>query len=217
MRRRIALVAVTLVLCQPARGDLLRRAFQEGVEFLTGKASKEAGEVLARRAARAAARHGDDVFRVAARHGDDAARVLARHEAVAAPLIERLGFPAVRALDAVGPRNGRRMATMLGDFERTGRAPELMGVIGKYGDPAMEFVWKHKGALALSAGLTAFLADPEPLIKGTRDITEIAAENAVRPLATGAGDAVRDVARPAVWLLSAAGALWLVRRGLKKR
>jgi hypothetical protein len=230
MRRCIAFLAVTAMLCQPARGDLIRRAFQEGIEFLTGKGSKEAGEALARRAAgaashhtddaaRVAIRHGDDVLRLTTRYGDDAARVLARHDAVAAPLLEQLGKPAVDALGAVGPRNGRRMAMMFdaGDFQRMGRSPEVMGVIGKYGDPAMEFVWKHKGSLAVGTTLAAFLANPRPFIDGTTHLADTVAEHSVRPVAQGAGDAMRQVGTVAAWLLGGAGMVYLAKLCLKRR
>jgi hypothetical protein len=219
MRRIGVFLVLTALLSAPARGDLLRRAFREGLEYLTGKGRKEAAEAVAGRAARSVARHGDDVVRATARHGDDAMRALARHEGVAAPLIKRWGASAVPALNAVGPRNGRRMAMMLdaGEFEQMGRTPELLAIVGKYADPAMEFIWRHKGALAVSAGLAAFLSDPKPFIDGTRDLTSVVAENSVRPVAKGAGDALREVGRPAAWLMFAAAAMWLGKQWLRKK
>lgn len=62
---------------------------------------------------------------------------------------------------------------------------ELVDVIGRYGDRAMEFVWKNKGALATASVLAAFLADPEPFLDGTLTLTGQIAEHALRPISDG--------------------------------
>ncbi|MFO0906869.1 MAG: hypothetical protein U0835_00615 [Isosphaeraceae bacterium] len=143
-----------------------------------------------------------------------------KHPGVAEPVIERLGQPAVRALEAVGPRNARRLGMMADEA-----SPEMLGVIARYGDPAMEFVWRHKAVLAGGAALAAFLANPEPYIDGTNELAATMADATVRPVAEAAGDVVRqssgEVAREATSLMrwgaalavagGAAGALWLAR------
>jgi hypothetical protein len=140
------------------------------------------------------------------KHGENAAAALVKHKGFAEPVIEQLGAPAVRALQAVGTQNGRRLAMMAeGELAQIGRAPELLHVIGTYGDKAMAFVWKHKGALAVTAALTAFIADPGPFIEGTKDITKIVAENTVKPLveipAVAAREGAGEVARRTNWTL----------------
>ena len=62
-----------------------------------------------------------------------------------------------------------------GSLAASGKAPELLQVIGRYGDRGAEFVWKNKGALAVGAVALAFVTDPEPFIIGTRELAEIAA------------------------------------------
>ena len=47
----------------------------------------------------------------------------------------------------------------------------------------MDFLWRHKGALAVGAVLTVFLADPEPFLDGTRDLAEVAVATALPPVA----------------------------------
>jgi hypothetical protein len=95
------------------------------------------------------------------------------------------------------------MADSNGELAATGRAPELLGIVAKYGDPAMDFLWRHKGVLASSVALTAFIANPEPYISGAKDITKVVAENAVRPLADVpqalAREAAGEVARQTNW------------------
>src|SRR5262249_35126943 len=136
------------------------------------------------------------------RHGDEAAAVLVKHSGgIAEPVVESFGTPAIRALSAVGPRGGRRLAMMMadGELEAIGRTPELLDVIGKYGESAATFVWDNKGALAVGAVLTAFLADPKPFIDGVKSLTETVAVNAVKPAIEETTkevlhDAVNDVA-----------------------
>jgi hypothetical protein len=88
-----------------------------------------------------------------------------------------------------------------GQLERIGRTPEVLSVLAKYGDPAMDFVWRHKGALATTAGLAAFLSHPEEFISGARDITRVVGENAVKPLIELPAGAVREAARTTNWTL----------------
>ena len=103
-----------------------------------------------------------------------------RHNGVAKPVLEQLGEPAIEAR-AVGPQAGRRMAMMAGDLGGSGRTPELMGVIGGFGERAMEFIWKNKGILAGGAELAAFLANPEPFSTGRRT-SRMVGETVVKPV-----------------------------------
>jgi hypothetical protein len=92
-----------------------------------------------------------------------------------------------------------------GELAGIGRTPEVLSVLEGYGDPAMEFVWRHKGALAATAALTAFLAAPEPFINGARDLTEVATANTVKPLAEAPGifarEGATEIARHTNWTL----------------
>lgn len=151
---------------------------------------REAGE-KAPHAIRLMSQFGDDAIWIVSkprglalfvRYGDDAARAMIRHRGVAQPMIEGLKRPAVKALNAINARNGRRLAMLADDglVTAAGMSDQLLGVVSKYGDAAMEFIWKHKGALAASAAMVAFVRDPEPFINGTRDILSIATESAMR-------------------------------------
>ncbi len=136
-----------------------------------------------------------------ARHGDEAAAVLVKHAGVAEPVLEGFGAPAVRALAEVGPQGGRRLAMLMadGDLARIGRTPEVLEVMAKYGDRAADFVWKHQGALAVGATLTAFLAKPEAFLNAAQGVSQMVAESAVRPLAEAPGKAVEGVAKGTNW------------------
>jgi hypothetical protein len=198
---------------------------------------EEAGE-HAPQAVRALSRYGEEgavwivarpkALKLYAEHGEEAAAALLKHQGIAEPVIEQLGQPAMRALGAVGPQNGRRMAMMLegGELAQIGRTPEMLSVIEKYGDPACDFVWRNKEALTLTVAATAFLADPEPFITGAKDISGIVAENAVKPLAevpqTVAKESASEVAKATNWTLVFAlvvlafGSLFAFRMILKR-
>jgi hypothetical protein len=191
--------------------------------------AEEAGE-HAPRAMRFVAEYGDDAARFLSRPkgmalfaelGDDATRVLMKHAGVGEPLVEGIGRSAVDALGSVGARNGRRLAMMAegGELAVIGKTPELMGVIARYGDPAMEFIWRHKGALTVGTALTAFLANPQAFIDGTSQLTAKVAENAVKPAVTAAGNVTQEAAGFLRWGLTilliavVAGAGWAGKSG----
>ncbi len=139
------------------------------------------------------------------RHGDDAAAALVKSRGVALPAIESIGKPAVRAFKAVGsPRNARRLAMMAadgGELAKIGHTPEVLAIIAKYGDKAMEFIWHHKGALTVTAVLAAFLAEPEPFINGARDITQTVVKPIADVPAIAAKEGAAEVARNTNWTL----------------
>lgn len=174
---------------------------------LADEAGEHAPQVM-----RLISRYGDDAARVLsrskavilfARYGDDAAEALIKHRGIAEPLVEGLGQPAVKAFGALGERGGRRLAMMAkGELPAMGHTPELLGVIGKYGDPAMDFIWRHKAVLAGGAALTAFLANPEPYLNGTNRLVGTVAENAVRPAVQAAGNIAEEAASFVRWALT---------------
>jgi len=167
----------------------------------------DAGE-QAPRAIRLLSRYGDDAVRVLSHpkaialfsmYGDDAAVAMMRHPGIATPLLEKFGEPAARALNAVGERNGRRLAMMkLGSH-----SVETLDVIAKHGEPAMEFIWKHKGVLAGGAALAAFLANPEPYLSGTKDILQTTAQEVMKPVIQTTGNVVEKAVDYVFWGLFA--------------
>lgn len=143
-------------------------------------------------------RHGDEALWITARpgrlalfarYGDDAAEAMLKHRQIAATLVEQFGTPAARAMKQLNGQNARRLAMLADDgrLRRLGRAEEVLTVIGKYGDRGMDFVWRNKGPLTVSAALAAFLADPQPFIDGSRDLATIAAQSVAQPLAEASG------------------------------
>jgi hypothetical protein len=136
-----------------------------------------------------------------AAHGEDAALALNRHGALAEPLIAGLGRPAARALAALGPRQARRLAILAdsGELARIGRTPELLAVLARFGDRAMAFVWDHKGALATSAVLAAFLNDPRLFLDGAKSLAGAVA----RPLTQVPGRVDAAVAQAIDWWIIA--------------
>ncbi|MBV9124221.1 MAG: hypothetical protein JO112_12760, partial [Planctomycetes bacterium] len=191
----------------------VRRAGPRGLQLI-----EEAGE-HSRPVARLLAAHGEEgavfvasrpsAMRLLLEHGDEAANVLVKTRGVAEPAVASLGEPAVRAFGALTTRQDARLLAMMaaegGELEKIGRTPELLGVIEKYGPKAMHFIWDHKGALAVTAGLTAFLANPEPFLNGAKDLTKVVAEDAVKPLAEvpaiAAKEGAAEVARKTNWTL----------------
>jgi hypothetical protein len=167
---------------------------------LADEAGEQAPMVL-----RLLSKHGDDAavwvvrrpagMKLLSQYGDDAAEVLIKHKGLAEPVLEKLGDPALKALGAVGPQQGRRLAMMTdaGELAAIGRTPELMQVISRHGDAAMDFIWRNKGALTVGTGLTAFLAKPDSFINGTTRLASTVGDTAVKPLVQETGRAVSSL------------------------
>jgi hypothetical protein len=162
----------------------------------------------------------DQGMRLFLRHGDDAAQVMLRHKGIAGDLIGAYDRPAIDALAGLSQQNGRRLAMMAqdGTLAAGGRPADLLGVIGRYGDRGMDFVWRNKGALAAATVLAAFVADPQPFIDGTRDLVKVAGQALTQP----ATELARGISNRTNWtiVLSVAvlaAAIGLALRGLWRR
>lgn len=116
--------------------------------------------------------------------GDDAGEALVRHGSIAEKVLVQTGEPAVAALKSLSAQNGRRLAMLSEDTATQGLAknPDLLAVVGKFGDRGMDFIWRNKGALAAGTALAVFVANPEPFLDGTMDLAEIAASQVAKPL-----------------------------------
>jgi hypothetical protein len=184
-------IVVLLIVAGPARGDL------------AGKAAREVAERLGRGLRGTASRR-------AARHVDDAARAVTPHLNVGMTLVP-LARSSSRAMAALAPRSVRRLAIPAQDgaLTRSGRWGELVAVIERHGDRAMDFIWRNKGALAVATVLGTFLADPEAFLGGSRELIGGAALEATQPIAIVADAAASrwmGIARSVVVV----GLAWLV-------
>ena len=108
------------------------------------------------------------------KHGDNAADALIKHPGIADTLITRHGGVAAEALNRVSQQSAQRLGIVAQDglLTATPRSPELLDVIRKHGDSAMDFIWKHKGPLAVATVLGGFLADPEAYFSGAKGLAE---------------------------------------------
>jgi hypothetical protein len=144
-------------------------------------------------------RHGDHAMFLTANQkrlnlvlhfGDDAASAIAKHGEIVEPLVSSFGQAGASAAKSLSGRQARRLATMMtdGPFRDSSSAKKLLQIIGQYGDRAMEFIWKNKGALCVAGGLTAFIRNPEPFISGavtlsgtvSRHVTQTIGESFVK-------------------------------------
>jgi hypothetical protein len=196
---------------------------------------EEAGPNAAQ-AARVIVRYGEEgatcvlrrpaAMRQVVRLGDEAAGVFVKHAGgIAEPVVEQFGKGGVKALESLSPQSGRRLAMLMadGDLAKIGRSEELLGVVSKYGDGAMSFIWKNKGSLAVAGTLTAFLAAPDKFLNAAQGMTKTVADSAVRPLAEVPGTAVKGIAEGTNWTVVfvfaglAGMAIWGVRMWMSRR
>jgi hypothetical protein len=170
-------------------------------------------------AARLLGKFGDDAraivsdparLALAGRYGDEAAEAIIKHPAIAEPVVAAYGKAGAKAMSEVGVENGRRLATMVdtGELAKIGRGEELLGVVGKFGDKGMEFIYKHRKVLAGGAALAAFLANPQPYIDGTLELASLVGETVVKPIVNIPGEMAKEsMQNPAVaWTFAAVSA-----------
>ena len=154
---------------------LLRNSGHAGFSAL-----KEAGE-SAPDVIKLYARKGDEAIWVISepkklaifiKHGDSAADALLKHPGIADNLIGRYGDDAVGALNGISRQSAQRLNMLAEDgvLSATQRSGELLPLIRKYGDEAMDFIWKNKGSLAVASVLATFFADPQAYISGAKEL-----------------------------------------------
>jgi hypothetical protein len=132
------------------------------------------------------------------KHGDSAADALLKHPGIADDLIARFGDDASGALNSLSKQGAQRLGMLEreGVLSATPQSRDLLPVIAKYGDSAMEFIWRNKGALMVTAGLATFLKDPQAYIQGLKDII-------VDPV-------IKPIVESTNWTLIIAGGLLLI-------
>jgi hypothetical protein len=177
--------------------DAVRKVGPRGIKVI-----QEAGE-NGLDAVKLINRYGDDAVWVISKpkgmaifvkYGDDGAKAIIKHKGIAEEVIEAHGKSAVGALNAVGTREARQIAMLQKDgvIKAGEQGDELLDVVVRYGDKPMAFIWRNKGALAVTAGIGTFLANPEAYIDGGK---ELIVEGVSRP-ATEMG---KEVARNTNW------------------
>jgi len=102
------------------------------------------------------------------KHGDSAADALLKHPGIADSLITKYGDDAAGALNNLSRASAQKLNRIAdeGILDATKQSPELLSVVRKYGDEAMDFIWKNKGALTVASVLGTFLHDPGRFIGG---------------------------------------------------
>lgn len=172
-------------------------------------------------------RHGDDAvrmgqspqgLRILATENDTMFRVMHQTRGQAYPLLDRYGPRGADVLSRLSASESRQLIQLQrGRHFSDSQFRQILDVVGEYGDRALRFIWEHKGTLALASVFVAFVADPQPFIDGTKDLTGLVMQTA----AEQAGETVRSVfamIRWNVWigvLLAVVGAKILIRQGWK--
>lgn len=150
--------------------------------------------------------------------GQEAGEALIKHGAVAEKIIASTGSPAVGAIKQLSNQGVRRLA-MIADEPSTAilsKNTDLLGIVGRYGDRAMDFIWRNKLTLVGGTALAAFVANPEPFLDGSRKLVE----NGVDSIATNIGKPIAEQlgnAKDWTWRILAITAMLLLFWAWKTR
>jgi len=175
--------------------NAIRKTGPRGFKLLDD-AGENAPEVL-----RLLNRYGNEAVWVASKpgnlaifvkYGDEAAEAMIKHPGIAEPIVEKFGLSAAKALRTVSGQNARRLGMMVddGSLKVTGKADDLLNIVGRHGDRAADWVWRNKGSLAVATVATAFVTDPEPFLNGSVEIVKVGGEAIVRPAAKQVAESI---------------------------
>ncbi len=116
------------------------------------------------------------------KYGVEAGDAMIAHPGVAEDVIAREGAPAIQAMNKLDNPDAIRLARLSkeGLLDQAGDSKGLLGVVGKYGNRAVEYIGQHKAALITAAGCAAFVAHPKVFLDAAGKV---------------AGGVVREVAR----------------------
>lgn len=191
-----ALVALGLALgastATPARADgagFLARAAKAGLRTL-GQAGKKT-LVTTGKAAVFAARAGS---KAVAGHGKDAARLLPPSR-LTAPITQRLAAPVARSASAAGASHA---AAAIGQGAKAAGKSSLLGKA----DDVLSLLWRHKGAVALTAGVATVAAQPDLFVGAAKEVATSTTQQVMEPVADSARRVAEETARVAAWPLA---------------
>lgn len=126
--------------------------------------------------------YGDDAIRVAQTSagrevlfsGSDAAiRAVIKYSDEAIPMIRKYGDDCARVLNNLPPQQGRRLIQLENEklFDAA-QFDQFVGVVGRYGERGMEYIWRNKKLLLAAGAFALFANDPEVYINGIRDLAK---------------------------------------------
>jgi hypothetical protein len=201
MLQRFTLMVIVLSLATELTAQTKGKIAKESIEFAARKLGARPARKLSMHALKKTAARG-----LTKATADDAAIVISKHRRIAQPLVKQFGPSATQAYARLNSRNARRLAILSQDGPPPNK--ELLGVIARYGNPAMEFIWKNKAALLTASALATFVANPEPFIDGLAHLSTDVAEHVLEPLASGAATRTNwTLLIPVVLSLLVAGSL----------
>lgn len=241
------IVAVAMVAgWPPATAEAgLGQFLKKGVQLITkgsGKAAREAAENGVKRAtaeavpaaARQAARQSASVTAksVAPKVVVAGSTKLVRK---ATPLLDDLGVGGARALQKLSPAGTQKLAAVSADLAKSPHRKQWLEVIAQHGDNAVNWLWKHKGGVAVGVGASVVLLQPAEFLKTTGQVVEATidatATQLVKPVLVSLADGVvapvaKEIGTRAaasfpwrlLWLILFAGlAAWIGFRVLKRK
>ncbi|MCA9183618.1 MAG: hypothetical protein KDA51_19285, partial [Planctomycetales bacterium] len=91
-------------------------------------------------------------------------------------VMERLGIEGARAMKKLSPAARDKLATMSGALAKSPHRTAWLDAIAKHGDSATNWLWKHKGGVAVGTVATAILVKPDKFLEMTGSVAESAVE-----------------------------------------
>lgn len=132
---------------------------------------------------------------IALKYGDDAADAIIRHPGLASDVITKFGEKGAIALNRLDTQEARWLTKLLvddGSLAASGNGDQLIAIVTKYGNAAMDFIWRNKASLAGTAAMAGFLNNPEPYLSGAMSLI-------VEPISDVASNTAQIIVEDVSW------------------
>ncbi len=107
-------------------------------------------------------------------YGDNAANAIIRHPGLAEQIIVKYGSKGASLVKGLGDQGAYRLTKLfVRNKALVKNGEKYIDVVQRYGSKALNFIWDHKGALAVASIGATFLNNPEPYINGTVKLASI--------------------------------------------
>ncbi|MEZ6128896.1 MAG: hypothetical protein R3C59_09455 [Planctomycetaceae bacterium] len=184
-----------------------QQVFQKTASRAVNKAGSQSAGKIASRTASGTAAHvaGKAAMAASAKAAEKGSRVAT---SAANTVMKNLGVSGASALTRLKPESAVKLAEMSSVLARSPHRTEWVHAIGKYGGKCVDFLYEHRGGLAVGTVATAALLRPEDFFRSVGGVAEAgvsaAGEFVAQPLINATaehvvGPAAKEAAAAVPW------------------
>ncbi|MCA9806216.1 MAG: hypothetical protein KC777_29815 [Cyanobacteria bacterium HKST-UBA02] len=174
-------------------GKLGREGAQEALES-SGKLVPQAGKLL-RRSPRSLDTMGQTLTHSAGRQAT--AKLIGQSDEIAKSVIGRFGDSGAKAMKSLSKEGTEKLASMADELAKSGNAKTWLDWIARSGDKGMDFLWNHRGSVAVLTVSSVALMQPAEVVQAGEEVItktiDVVGSQVAKPLIE---ESAKQIARP---------------------